>query len=369
MTNTTAAGIGPYLIVGITGSLLSIFKVTDGTDPFDTAGDTITFNRAANTVGGANTVLAALSTESLILAGDRIFLNITADELITEPSGVSFTTNDMGAAGLLMIQSAPGAGHGGVPGSGAVWKYDSVGNGIEFNITTGPQIIVRNLEMTGSANHAATSNLLRMTQVGTGGTFVQNCLFHDMASTTASVNVNAMRVASDDVTIDACVFWDITALATNLPRGIHKGGPESNVVVRNCTFNNINDGAALGDGILGNNAAVDILITNCVGWNCGNGVFVGTAFHASSDYNASDDATAPGGSSQTSIGVITNHLVDPTGSPEDFQVLRASALVGAGTALTASVPGPWGGNAGPGKTPNIGADSQTMRGEQLAFVQ
>lgn len=98
-------------------------------------------------------------------------------------------------------------------------------------------------------------------------------------------------------TIRNCIAFNWRNTSTNRGTGIQRGA-DANTVVQNCTAYNCHRGFfAPDDGL---NGSTQLLLTNCLGANCGSAFVAEWSFAFASDYNASDQSDAPGSNSRQS---------------------------------------------------------------------
>jgi len=154
---------------------------------------------------------------------------------------------------------------------------------------------------------------------------LRNLIVHGHGSTDDPGDTTVVRgiiVANDNVSIRNCVVHDITVEPDNAGSAIGiDNGNADNVRVSNCTI----DGCTDENLHAGNASATDLLARNVASFRCGTtgNAFTGT-FHANSDRNATDAATATGGANdQTDLAAADQFVALAEGS-EDFH-LRVGA--------------------------------------------
>jgi hypothetical protein len=154
------------------------------------------------------------------------------------------------------------------------------------------------------------------------GCRVANCIIRQ---TSAAASSEGIFVADADGT-DFLVFNNIVYSFTNVAISIIPDDVADTGEIYNCTVYGCASGIISG-------GVGDVVVKNCLAYNSSSVDFAGST-SGNSDYNLSEDGTAPGGNS---IHIVTDggqpKFFSTASGSEDFHVYGTSTAVNAGTAL------------------------------------
>lgn len=242
-------------------------------------------------------------------AGDTVIGEVTGSvNLFTGNANVTLTAT--GPAGVI-LRAAAGQKHTGIPGTGATIVHDRANYAFSTNAAS-QTFTIQELEFASSLSANSSTNLFTH-QAGT--CVIDRCIFQGDDVYTRNYVV---QCSGAGLTVQNSVLLKKSgAVIYMLFNPIN-----FDVYVLNCTV----DGGSVGVYSLYKNR---LYAKNTVAMNTSTADFAGAigSYPAFTDYNASEDATAPGTNSLINL-TRANQYVDPANY--DFHLLSTADLVGAG---------------------------------------
>jgi len=216
-------------------------------------------------------------------AGDTCRIEMYADGAIEEAS-VTFDDATLGTGGRLEVVATTGQEHRGWPHGGVVWKPTAAGGNLmlfDFAAETDPSKLIQGFEI--DRDHLQSTGTTRLLNVTTGGSAacqVNRLVIHGVRKTETE-ETTMIRMGPAGAAVENCLLYDSDATGV---AGIRMTG--AGVESRNNTLCDLSGGTAIMS-----NDETTVARGNAV-FGCAE-AFAG-AMAASSGWNATDAASAPG---------------------------------------------------------------------------
>ena len=323
-------GTTDYLIRKIAGSVLTVRRVS-----FSSVVDPAS---AASTIDRLYTgmINAEADIGNIAEAGNTWEVRFFDDAVITE-NNVTINADVVKASGHLKVTVTTPERHNGTAGTGARWQANANGNNFYFNVSSNtPKYTLEWLELIGKNASTSTTNLVRTNNSkGTlGNCIFANLIVHRMATIASSTHLlRGMFINAADVRIQNCLIYDIdgTNTSSSVVHGIDTGTAGDTLEVLNCTINDI---TKIGLQIV--SGATGAVVRNVAAFNCGTTAFTNNdagSWAAASDFCATDDAEAVGGSNDQVSKTASHQFIDLTSGSENYK-LRPNDLRATGEDLS-----------------------------------
>lgn len=283
---------------------------------------------------------ADLDNVGIYASGDAAVGECYNDSVFDE----TVTINGGGTVGLttVTLTVASGQRHDGTAGTGARIIRTAAATPITVDRGDTNPTTVSWLEITRSvAGGGATSTASGVISVDRGSPAVtcRNLIVHNLAAGRSPHGISD-GVAGLDVVVLNCIVYRISATGAEARSDIVAGIHARQATLYNNTIHDISSnqtGSPPVHGIRITNNNSSSLIKNCVATTiatAGTGTAAGFSLQASNvaDHNASEDATASGTGSLTSI-TVANQYVSTTVGSEDLHLKSGADLIDAGTDL------------------------------------
>jgi hypothetical protein len=280
---------------------------------------------------------------SFLNEGDTPIAEMYADSTFLQTSPLTIDEGAAPSPPQLVIRAAAGDRHDGLAGTGVVVVADSADMEM-WVITSAVDVIVQYVELHGNDLAAKGLYVSATTAVNVN---VENCLIHDIASTTPPALAVGLYKADADPNLQVtnCFIYNVASqgvvdgsaygiLAAVAPAGTHK-------ILANTVFR-IDSPSAVSGEVRG------IKLTDSAGVSVKNNLVLGaTATTVDADcfepasfvtgaasHNGSSDGTSPGSGSLTSLAA-SSELTSTTSGSENLHLQSAADCLDAGTDLQA----------------------------------
>lgn len=302
-----------YLIVGISGSDLTLRKIIDTLDP---ALEASTIDRAFTSMTTAESSISDIAG-----GGDTYQMELYNDAVLDDALVIDDTT--LGSSGALNIIVPSGERHNGTANTGFVLDPSTNADCINISTVSTYPVLIKGLDITGFGH--GTGNTRGVLHTGAGTVTVDSCLIHDTVNASgnvAGVNVDSTRI----INIRNNIIYNVRSAAGNNNGGVNVGNNAGTL------YNNTIVDCKTG---IWNFANAQVSRNNAIFDNDSNFILTGGSWDI--DFTATD-TTAPGGSNnQNSLNSVDEFV--STSGIKNFHININSTLKNNATGLLGTFAG------------------------------